>query len=95
MPDTKWIATDGYGLVWHAWSSDQVVYHRGSGDTHLLDTASSAMLRCITSRPLSVQELVAEVAAAVGVSPDDDFQIQVRRALIRFHNLGLAETLTP
>lgn len=60
-----WQARAGHELLWRSWGDEYVVYHCGSGDTHLLDAAAARLLRRLLEAPeaassLELSGLVAE-----------------------------------
>lgn len=62
-----------------------------SGETHLLDLLSAAILEEIASAPATTHELVRRVAARFGVEPDSALRDRVATVCQRFDELGLAE----
>lgn len=57
----KWQVIAGVELAWKIWGDEQVVYHGGSGDTHLLNPVAARLLRTLQESPSSILELSDEV----------------------------------
>lgn len=87
----RWRVVRGCVLHDHAYAGgEHVVYHSGSGDTHLLDAVSAEVLRG-AQVPGSLSEIGDRVAAALAVEIDDDFRRTVTQLISRFERLGLVE----
>lgn len=82
----------GYPLVWQNWDRDEyVVYHTGSGDTHLVNEIAAAILRELEGDALDARELAGRVADALDCDTDADFPPYVEQLLLRLDELGLVE----
>lgn len=67
-----------------------IVFNRASGQTHLLDAFSAAVLRRIESAPATKTDLVRYFVAGLGL--DDGLLSERLNAVCRrFEELGLAE----
>lgn len=87
----RWRVVRGCVLHGHAYAGGEyVVYHPGSGDTHLLEAVGAAVLRG-AQVPGSLPEIGDRAAAALAVEIDDDFRRTVARLISHFERLGLVE----
>jgi PqqD family protein of HPr-rel-A system len=86
-----WRLPAGVSLLWHAFDEDEViVFNRGSGQTHLLDAFSAAVLRRIEARPATAPDLARFFAT--GFELDENVLIaRIDAVCARFDQLGLAE----
>jgi PqqD family protein of HPr-rel-A system len=87
----SWRLPQGVSLLWQAWDEDEViVFNRASGQTHLLDAFSAAVLRQIEASPSTIPELRRYFAIGFGL---DDAALSERLDGVcrRFDQLGLAE----
>jgi PqqD family protein of HPr-rel-A system len=92
MQDSIWSLPESVSLVWQVWDPDEViVFNRASGQTHLLDAFSAAVLREIAERPRSMSALSEDLAERLGL---DDSAVEARSRIVceSFARLGLAET---
>lgn len=64
-----WQIAPGQKLASWGWDDEFVLYNNLSGDTHLLDSDSMALLASLQRAPASVDALVAQLSD--GVEPDD------------------------
>jgi len=90
-----WRLPAGVSLLWQSWDEDEViVFNRGSGQTHLLDAFSAAVLRRIEASPTTTVDLARFFAT--GFELDASVLIhRVDAACERFDHLGLAEPDAP
>ena len=59
----RWCVSPRFGLYWHSWGDEFVVYNSGSGNTHLLDVVAAQALKILDRAPANLLELSHEVAA--------------------------------
>ena len=90
-----WRLPAGVSLLWQSWDEDEViVFNRASGQTHLLDAFSAAVLRRIEASPTTTSDLVRSFAT--GFDLDATALIhRIDAACARFDQLGLAEPDAP
>lgn len=76
--------------IWVDCDDAFVVYHRPSGKTHLMNHASSHLLRDILGEPMKLSEIAS--ALAEGPGPQSGEILDSLQALLkRFEQLGLVE----
>jgi PqqD family protein of HPr-rel-A system len=78
-------------LRWRCWEDEYVLFHAGSGDTHLLDRTAGQALVCLRESPAHATELTRRVAAALDLEPDRELQEAMSTLLVRLDRLGLIE----
>ncbi len=94
-PDIRWRLPDGVGLTWKSWSDEAVVFNALSGQTHLLDAFSAALLGEIEAEPLTAHELGARLSEKLGLPADAAIAGRIAKTCVLFDDLGLAEPGTP
>jgi PqqD family protein of HPr-rel-A system len=67
----RWRIIPGYELLWFEGDDGHVVYHGGSGDTHLIDDAASSLLRLLQSGPQTSLVLSAQLIEQGRVAAED------------------------
>jgi PqqD family protein of HPr-rel-A system len=90
-----WRLPANASLLWQSWDEDEViVFNRASGQTHLLDAFSAAVLRRIEAAPTTILELQKAFAADLAL---DESVLRDRLSDVcrRFDQLGLAEPDPP
>ncbi len=60
--DTVWCLPTGAELLWQTWDDEVIVFNTASGQTHLLDALSAAVLEEIENRPGDVDRLALRLA---------------------------------
>ena len=90
-----WRLPTGVSLLWRSWNEDEViVFNRASGQTHLLDAFSAAVLRRIEASPSRISELGRYFAIAFELD-EDSLSERLDVVCRRFDQLGLAEPEAP
>jgi len=84
-PDTQ--------LDWRSWDDETIVYHRASGDCHLLNAVSAEALRSLQQSPGSVDDVTERVGEALGLPIDEALAQQMQQLLVQFDELGLIEPI--
>lgn len=87
----RWKSGVRYSLEKRTWGDYSVVYHAGSGDTHLLDLVGSTAVDALHDRSLSHHELCAALAQRLEIDNDSALNRYVGELLEKFSVLGLAE----
>lgn len=86
-----WRARRAEDLVWAAFDDIHVVYHRPSGKTHFLNTASARLLRDVLTVPRSAAAAAEALAASEQAAVAPEFLAAVAQSLVHLERLGLAE----
>jgi PqqD family protein of HPr-rel-A system len=90
-----WRLPEGVSLLWRSWDADEiVVFNCASGQTHLLDAFSAAVLQQIEAAPSTMTAMLGQLGAQLGLETE-----AVARRLAgvcsRLEHLGLAEPRAP
>ena len=86
-----WRLPKGVSLLWQWWDEDEViVFNRASGQTHLVDAFSAAVLRQIEAFPSTTLELRRYFAIRFGLN-EAALSERLDAVCRRFDQLGLAE----
>lgn len=54
----KWALPDQFAPQWRHWGDESVLFEIESGNTHLIDSVAASLLNELTSRPLSLADLL-------------------------------------
>jgi PqqD family protein of HPr-rel-A system len=79
--------------LWRTWGEESLVFNPRSGDTHLLDFAAAAGLRCLEEQPRDMDELLRALAARLEGEMDDQLAEYARRLVVHLQAAGLVERL--
>ncbi|MFQ5783567.1 MAG: HPr-rel-A system PqqD family peptide chaperone [Alphaproteobacteria bacterium] len=91
----RWRLPEGVRLVWRAWDDEFVVFNTLSGQTHLLDGVSAAILDALERGPATVDELSRRLAERFDLAIDEALRSRITTICGRFDNLGLADPDSP
>ena len=89
--EAHWRAGPQHDLVWAELGDAYAVYHRPSGKTHFLNSATAELLARVLTTPHDAHaagEALASLQAAAG---DSEFFAAVAESLARLEYLGLIE----
>jgi PqqD family protein of HPr-rel-A system len=92
---TIWKRADAGALEQRWWDDQLVVYHRGSGNTHLLNLLAGEVLDCLGQSPAGAAELAGRVAGRLDLQPDPDFLQRMEALLNELEELGIVEAVLP
>ena len=90
-PLTTWCAGPAADLVWAEFGDAHVVYHRPSGKTHFLNSATMRLLTRVLTSPHSAASAAERLAADEGALGSDAFFAVVAESLRHLEHLGLVE----
>jgi len=86
-----WRLPAGVSLLWRSWDENEIiVFNRASGQTHLLDAFSAAVLRRIEAAPAATSDLARFFATGLELD-ERGLANRVNAVCERFDQLGLAE----
>jgi len=86
-----WRVASRTPLRWRGWNGDWVVYHPGSGDTHLLDPLAADALRLLEASPAGVAALIERLAGSAAAPAAEKLGAAVESMLRVFDEVGLIE----
>jgi PqqD family protein of HPr-rel-A system len=90
-----WRLPNGVSLLWQSWDEVEIiVFNRASGQTHLLDAFSAAVLRRIEACPGTIADLRGYFASGFELE-EDVLSGRLEVVCRRFDQLGLAEPDAP
>ena len=90
-----WRICSRHAVLWRVWDGPAVVYHDGSGDTHLLNPVAFAGLRALAQAPTDVADLARRVAGELNLPCDQTFENHMATLVTDLHRLNLVEAAAP
>jgi PqqD family protein of HPr-rel-A system len=90
-----WQVSGPASLAWVDWGEEVAVYHRGSGDTHLLNPLAAELLRALEQRPRSEADLVSLLTELVSPEPESPPDEVVETILGELTRLNIIEPIEP
>ena len=86
-----WRVPDSDDLVWAHWDADSSLYHRGTGETHLLDAFSSEVVQALCDGPLTLAQLSRLLADRCDTEDDPAWRQKIARILGQLRALHIIE----
>lgn len=83
-------------LVWTHYhdSEDWVVFHPQSGDVYLVTSSAHALWKLIADGPLTLNQLISALAAALERAPDEELADVTRDTLAFMDRAGLVRPIS-
>jgi PqqD family protein of HPr-rel-A system len=94
VPPVQWRAAPTSELHFAQWGDDVVLFHAGSGLTHLINVATAVLLIEVLESPRTLYAAAEALAAAQSAHFDERFLFKVGELLARLETLGLVERIT-
>ena len=90
FPEERWCLPADVELLWRSWDDEVIVYNTASGQSHLLDALSGAVLKEIERRPGTVEQLAGRLTKELGLESHALLE-RLDEICTHFDELGLAE----
>lgn len=88
--EARWRVISGFRLHRRSWEDGTVVFHEGSGDTHMLGEIETQALAYLEEHSASVAGLV-DALSRFGNQAGDDFFHYIERVIVQLERLGIIE----
>ncbi|MFQ5488776.1 MAG: HPr-rel-A system PqqD family peptide chaperone [Gammaproteobacteria bacterium] len=85
--DTRWRLVADVEFLTREWDGEFVLYHQGSGDTHLLEGVAAHIFRILLQHPASPADLSA-------VCPEQASPAELNHILGRLQRLDIVEPIS-
>lgn len=89
-PGNAWTANLD-DLLWAEWSDANSLFHRGTGETHLLDAFSSEVAHKLCEHPLTLSKLSQLLARECEMEDSSAWRQKIARILHNLHALYIVE----
>ena len=76
------------------WGDDVVLFHAGSGLTHLVNNVGAMLLCEVLVKPTTLDGAIEALAAEQNAHADEPFASRVAELICRLETLGLIERIT-
>lgn len=86
-----WCLNPLASLHWRCWDEEWVLFDAGSGQTHQMDPVAAATLMAIEAGPVSMAELINEVALNLSIEDAAELEEFVLPIVDQLTRLGLIE----
>jgi PqqD family protein of HPr-rel-A system len=87
----RWRAISDSELRWRCWGDECVVYHTGSGDTHLLTAEAVDVLQTLQRKSATAEELADRIETSYHVSWDAELEAHIEQVLTHLRQADLIE----
>jgi len=93
IADAAWKATDSTGILVVQWETDNSVFNRDTGETHLLGELPVMLLRCVSDTPRGLAWISAYTAKECEIENDEAWQRKIAHTLGALEDLELIQRL--
>lgn len=87
----KWHVQNSTPIILEEWDEGAVAYNSKSGTTHQLNKLALDVLKSILQQPISLDTLTDYICTIYAVEDRNDLDLQLRKLISQFDNLGLIE----
>ena len=89
----KWRTITGFELLWRVWNDEHIIYHTGSGDTHLLSSDAAKVLRSLQKDAATISDLENKLASVIDVPQDNHLPSYLETIMTDLNKLGVIERI--
>ena len=89
--DRRWRGLPPDRLLRESWDEASLVYHRDTGETHLLGPLADQALLLLQEAPLSLDQLAGRLAALCEIQADPQWQQRIEALVAELVALELVE----
>lgn len=89
----KWQAITDFDLLWHVWDDEHIVYHTGSGDTHLLSADAARVLQSLQQESANITDLEIKLASSINLPQDNQLLSYLETIMTELNKLGVIERI--
>jgi PqqD family protein of HPr-rel-A system len=93
-PNIRWRTLPDFDLYWRFLEQQYVVYHSGSGDTHVLDPIAALLVQQLSAEPIDSAALVHRIETLLNLEGTEGLREKLESTLSQLSNLGLIEPIT-
>jgi len=87
----SWKAASASELLWEAWENEFTVYHRQTGETHILNALPAEIVHLLGETSMTTSELANELAVRCEVEETPEWSAKVTTVLENLYRLSLVE----
>ena len=91
MSVTRWVSAPASELLWETWGNEFTVYHRQTGETHILNALPVEIIHLLDETSMTTDELAGELAVRCEVEETSSWSDKVAALLENLHSLSLVE----
>lgn len=89
--DSRWQVVQGFEFLTHGFDEQLVIYHTGSGHTHLLDLLQTETFKYLQQQPSTLQELTSHLESIFDITADSSFLSQIEKLLLSLYRFEIVE----
>ena len=89
--ESGWKVACGYKLHRHRWADETLLFHEGSGDTHLFGHFEVQVLDYLQDHTATLPEIMSFITTGSGEEADDEFFFYIERVVTQLERLGVIE----
>ena len=89
--DTRWQVLQGFEFLTHGFEDELVIYHTGSGHTHLLSSLQSEVFSYLQKQPSTLQDLTSYLITVFDINADSEFYAEIEKLLLSLYRFDIVE----
>lgn len=89
--DSRWQVVQGFEFLTHSFDDEVVIYHTGSGHTHLLNGLQSEVFNHLQRQTSTLPELTSHLESVFDINSNNDFPAEVEKLLLSLYRFDIVE----
>ena len=90
--DARWQVQQDFEFLTHGFEEDElVIYHTGSGHTHLLSSLQSEAFTYLQQQPSTLQDLTCHLINVFDINADSEFYAEIEKLLLSLYRFDIVE----
>ena len=84
----RWRVISGFELLMQQWDDEVVLFHSGTGNTHLLESNACHLIKILQQSPADTASLIRSLSARLFLE-QEELAAYVQRALVELQRLDI------
>lgn len=84
----RWCVISGFELLMQQWDDEVVLFHSGTGNTHLIESNACQLIQILQQSPEDTTGLIRSLSARLSLD-QEELAAYVQRALVELQRLDI------
>ena len=89
--DSRWQVVQGFEFFTYGFDDEVVIYHTGSGHTHLLNSLQSEVFNYLQQQTSTLPELTSHLESVFDINSNNGLPTEVEKLLLSLYRFDIVE----